>query len=89
MAGDNYASQSQGLDSPARNAFAITPSDTATFTNYARGIYVGTSGDVCVITTGGNTVTLTGAVAGSILPVQCKAVMDTGTDATPGLVGLY
>lgn len=89
MAGDNYSTLSQGLDSPARNAFAITPDDTATLTNYTRGIWVANSGAVVVITVGGNTVTFTGAVGGSIIPVQAKIVKSTGTDATPGLVGLY
>lgn len=67
---------------PAEDAFTVTPSDTANFTSGpARALYIGVSGDVTLITTGGNAV-LFKAVPVGILPVRCTRVNATGTAAT-------
>jgi hypothetical protein len=51
-----------------RDAFAITPSDTVNFTQgLARGIYIGGSGNVSLVTANGNAVTFTGLVVGTVL----------------------
>ena len=73
---------------PAPNAFAITPHDSTDFTNYTRGIYVGGAGNIVIVTPSGDAITLVGAAAGSIIPVQAKRVNSTSTTAT-SLVGLY
>lgn len=68
-----------------QTARAITPSDTAG--NSYRAIYVGGAGNVAVVTAGGDTVTFTAPPVGSIIPVETKQVLTTGTTATL-LVGM-
>ncbi|MCP5011733.1 MAG: hypothetical protein GY942_17280 [Aestuariibacter sp.] len=82
---DKFASNSSRLDSPAKSAFEITPSDSTDLTLSARALYVGAVGDVKVTTVGGDTVTFVD-VSG-LLPVRVQRVFSTGTDAT-GIVGL-
>lgn len=77
-----------GYDAPASNAFAVTPADDANLTHAARALFVGGAGAVKVDTLGGDTVTFTGVVAGSILPVRVLKVYATGTDAT-NIVAVY
>lgn len=83
----SYTGRQANLADPARNAFAVTPSDGADLTNWALAIYVGGSGDVRLVTWGGETVTFANAPVG-VLPVRARRVLATGTTAT-GLVGLY
>lgn len=78
----------QVTSAPADHAVAITPSDVTSLAHPVRGIYVGTTGDVTVLTVGGETVTFVAVPAGAILPVAANRVNDTGTDAED-LVGLY
>ena len=85
---DKFSKYHGGLESPAERAFAITPNDSADLSVFPRAIYVGGAGNVKVTTLGGDTVTLNGAVAGSILPVRVVRVFSTGTTAT-NLIGLY
>lgn len=68
-----------------QTARAITPSDGQDQTY--RAIYVGGAGNVTVITAGGETTTFTAPPVGSIIPIETKRVMSTGTTATL-LVGL-
>ena len=77
-----------GYDAPASNAFAVTPADGSNLTHAARALFVGGAGDVKVDTLGGDTVTFTGVLAGSILPVRILKVYATGTDAT-NIVAVY
>ena len=85
---DKFSNYHSGLESPAERAFAITGNDSTDLTVFPRAIYVGGAGNVKVTTLGGDTVTLNGAVAGSILPVRVVRVFSTGTTAT-NLIGLY
>lgn len=73
------------VSSIASEAFAVTPHDTNA-NNYSY-LYVGTSGDVAVVTAGGNTVTFTGVLGGSVLWIQTSKVLSTGTNAT-NIVGM-
>lgn len=73
---------------PARDAAAVTPSDSAQISRVARALYVGGSGDVKLVTEEGNTVTFQDIVAGSILPVKATKVFATGTTAT-NIVALF
>ena len=77
-----------GYDAPASNAFAVTPADGSNLTHAARALFVGGAGDVKVDTLGGDTVTFTGVLAGSILPVRILKVYATGTTAT-NIVAVY
>lgn len=87
---------------PARRAIAVTPSDTLDVTNaagdgargYAKGLYIGVTGNVVVIAAGDNTnsgagtpVTFTAHPVGYI-PLQVRRVKATGTSAT-NIVALY
>lgn len=77
-----------GVGEPASFGFAITPSDGSELEAATRGIWVGGAGAVKVVLTGGDTVTLSGVTAGTLLPIRAKQVLSTGTTATL-LVGLY
>jgi len=73
---------------PARDAAAVTPSDSAQISPVARALYVGGSGDIKLVTQGGTTVTFQDIVAGSILPVRATKVFSTDTTAT-NIVALF
>lgn len=75
-------------NSPALDAFAITPSDDTDFDFVVRGIYVGNTGDVVVVTPYGSEVTFAAVPAGMILPVRAIRVNSTNTTAS-NMVGLY
>jgi len=85
---DNFDDYTQGLDSPAFNAAAVTPNDGADLPTDARSLFVGGAGNIQVTTTGGDTVTFIGVLAGSILPVRVSRVWSTSTTAT-NIVALY
>jgi hypothetical protein len=72
---------------PSTHYVAITPHDS---TNYdkARGVFVGVGGIVVAIRPDGTAVTFTGAVAGSILPIETIRINSTTTTATD-MVALY
>tara|TARA_R110000803_G_scaffold118785_1_gene187132 strand:- start:212 stop:511 length:300 start_codon:yes stop_codon:yes gene_type:complete len=69
-------------DATARTAFAVTTSDTARFAKPARGLYIGGSGNIVVVLPDNTTVTFTGVLIGSTLPVACIGVNSTSTTAT-------
>ena len=99
---DAYFQRRDELDSPARNAFAITPSQ-GLLPATIRGLYVGIAGNVFCKMAGGNTshdaanVFFYNVVAGTILPVRLDGVFtynssetDTSQNTTATfLVGLY
>jgi len=82
MAENPEPNASGGLSSPSTHAAAVTPDDDNDLTYVTRGLFVGGAGNVAVITMGGDTVTFTGVVAGSILPIRVNRVKATGTTAT-------
>jgi hypothetical protein len=53
----------------------------------ARGLYIGSGGDVVVLTGGGNTITFKSVPTGTILPVFAYRVKQTGTTAS-SIIGL-
>jgi len=84
---DEFANYTSGLDSPARQAFAIgTASYGTALAKTTRALWVGTGGTVVAEMAGGNTVTFAGVQDGSILPLRVTAI-GTATTAT-GIVGL-
>lgn len=86
---DNFEKYNAGLDSPAYNAEAVTPSDSVDLTNTSRGLYVGVAGDVSVEMAGtGTAIVFTGVLAGSILPIRITRVNSTSTTAT-NMTSLY
>ncbi len=67
---------------PALSMFAITKDDANELATVVRAIYVGTTGDVNVIDTAGNTVLHKAVPAGAYIgPFSVKAVRATGTTA--------
>lgn len=74
----------------ARDAVAVTPSDTTVFSPPLNGIYVGSiagGATLTVITPAGNSVAFAAVVAGTTIPLQAKQIMATGTTAS-SIVGL-
>ncbi|MFV2002361.1 MAG: hypothetical protein ACC619_05220 [Paracoccaceae bacterium] len=70
------------LTSPATNASALVPSDTATLPVISRAIFVGQTGDVSVEMQGGQTVLFQNVQAGSILAIRATRLRQTGTTAS-------
>jgi hypothetical protein len=70
-----------GLGSPATDGLAVTTSDATVLTT-TRYIFVGGAGNLSVVMSSGTTVTLTGVIAGSWLPLRVTKVKATGTTAT-------
>lgn len=84
---DPFGSFTQGLDSPAAAAFAITPSDSTDLPFATRALNVAQTGAIAVLTIRGDTATVFVA-AGSAFPIRVQRVLATGTTAL-GIVGLY
>ena len=79
---DDFSTYKAALDSPYEHAAAVTPNDSVDLANATRGIFVGGAGNLAVITLGGETVTLTGVTAGSMLRLRVSRIKSTGTTAT-------
>lgn len=62
------------------NAEAVTPSDSTNVAGLA--LWVGGAGNISIITAGGQTVTLSGVQAGTLIPLEFSRVRSTGTTAT-------
>lgn len=78
---DTFENHDTGLDSPAENAAAVTPADTA-LTNTPRALYVGTGGDVVVYMKGSTTaITFANVPGGTWLPLRVDQVR-AATDAS-------
>ena len=73
---------------PNNNAVAVVPSDTVNLAQPTRSIYVGGTGDVKVITVGGQTTIFKAVPVGTTLNVAASRVFATGTTAT-NIVALY
>lgn len=73
---------------PAEDASAVTPSDSTNLTTAARALYVGTAGNIVLVTVGGNVITFANVQSGTILPVRTTRVNATNTTAT-NIVALY
>lgn len=66
----------------------ITPHDTNLLSNVTRGIYVGTGGDVAVVSIRGTTAVFANVPDGSVLEIRARQILATGTTATD-LVALW
>lgn len=84
---DRFKNISEQLDSPAQDAFQITPHDTDELAQVTRAIYVGGAGNVNLTTASGTTIVFSGIPAGTVLPVQVRKVLSTSTTAT-NIIGL-
>ncbi len=70
-----------GVTAPAREAVAVTPSDSTDLSG-TRSIYVGVTGDISVHMKGSTTSVTFVAVPVGILPIQVDKILATGTDAS-------
>lgn len=78
---DAYLTHARSPGDPARRATAVTPSDAADLSPYAKALYLGQGGDLKLVPTGGEeAVTLKNHPAGYVA-VQAKRVFATGTTA--------
>lgn len=77
------------MDAPAQGYAAVTPHNTNPLpVGGARGLYVGGTGDLSLVSPQGDTVLFKGVQAGTLLPVAANIVRATGTTATD-IVALY
>jgi hypothetical protein len=67
---------------PSAQAAVVTPDNDNDLTYVTRGLFVGGAGNIAVVMLGGQAVTFTGVVAGSVLPIRVTRVKFTGTTAT-------
>lgn len=73
---------------PARDYFAITPSDSVNFAIGAvRGIYVGGAGNIVAVSPLGSAITFVGVLPGTVLQINAVRINASLTTATQ-LVGL-
>ena len=72
----------------ANRAVSVTPSNTVNISEGTEApksgsvLYIGTGGDLKVLTVGNDEITFTNIQDGSFLPVQVLRVFSTGTTAT-------
>lgn len=89
---DRFGKQGTGLDSPMKDAFAVTPNDSTVFAQPTRAVYVGTKGNLRVqmlSTDNANTVvTLTSVQAGTMLNIRVNKILSTNTNAG-NIIGFY
>ena len=78
-----FVGTSAGISAPGLSFAAVTPSDTVDLPVTARGLFVGTAGNVAVIGAGDSLpVTFKNVANGTVLPLCVKRVLATGTTAT-------
>ena len=85
---DQYADLAPALDSPAGDAFTVTPDDVDALSLVTRGIYVGAGGNLAVEMAWGGTVVFANVPAGAMLPLGVRKVLSTGTTGG-SIVGVY
>lgn len=78
---------------PADKFVVVTPADGTKLVfdgkNFAtKGIFVGGAGNLAIKDSVNNSVTFTGVIAGSVLPLETDEVLSTGTTAT-NIVALF
>lgn len=84
---DRYATYAPGLESPARDGFAITPSDSDDLPEVTRALYVGGEGTIAATLASGAELTFESVSAGTVLPLRVSKILETGTTAT-AIIGL-
>lgn len=83
MASDLQSQRGDTTDFPAKRLRAVTPHDTNELPFVAKALFVGGAGNLALIAQeDSDAVTMTGVLAGSIIPVRARIVKSTGTTAT-------
>lgn len=74
---------------PARSGEAVDASvSDDTLRQATRALYVGGAGNLTVTMAGGGNLTFTGVAAGTVLPISCTVVLNSGITAT-AILALY
>ncbi len=81
-------SNSTSMIEPGDSAIAITPNNTQNLEHPTRGIYVGVTGNLRVLTIDNYDITFVNIAAGIIHPIRVLRVYSTGTTATD-IVGVW
>ncbi len=85
---DTFANATDSVVAPATYLFPIVPSDIAEVERVTKGIYIGSAGDLSLLSLDGAApVTFSNVAAGTVLDVRVLKVMQSGTTAG-ALVGL-
>ena len=80
---DKFANQSDSTNSPARDCFALVPSDSNVISPIPKGVYVGSGGDVTLRAVDSQAdVTYRNLADGSYLSVRVLYIRATGTTAS-------
>lgn len=72
----------------ARNAIAVTPSDTADLSTVPRAVCVSADGNVVLVMSGNSQEVTIAMVAGTLYPLAPTRIKATGTTAT-GIVAVW
>jgi len=84
---DKQAQRGDTTDFPAKSLRAVTPHDTNELEYVAKALFIGTGGTLSLIAQEDTAAVSLTVVAGQIVPVRAKIVLDTGTTAS-GIVAL-
>lgn len=82
---DQYQYEQTPIGGPGQHAALVTPDDSNDLANYGRAVYIGAiSGGAAmkVTTVGGETLLLSGLVAGTVYPLRVKRIWASTTTAT-------
>ena len=83
---DPFANHQRSATSPAIDAYAVDPYIGQDLPTVARAFYVGTPGDVSLVTLSGNSVVFRNFPAGTVLP--CSAIRVESDTTAGGVVAL-
>ncbi|WMT89096.1 hypothetical protein [Pelagibacterium sp. H642] len=83
----DFSGRASSASGPAGDFFAITPDDFNDLPQVTRAIYVGSAGNLAVVSAWGREVRFANVAGGTVLPVCAARIMASGTDAGD-LVGL-
>ena len=80
---NKYPLKSGDITAPPDDAYVVVPNDNTDFDPYFRGLYVGVTGNVSVVTlASNNTVLFVGVPAGTTLEIRGRRVTANNTTAT-------
>ncbi len=72
----------QELSQPSGHQVAVTPDNNTNLEAITRAIYIGGAGNLAYYSAVGDEITLTGVLAGTLLPFRVYRILSSGTTAT-------
>jgi len=76
---DRFEGFNDGLTSPGKSHFTVTPSNSADLPNATRAIRADSAGTISCRLVGDDVEVTYTVSAGEVLPIRVKRIMDTGT----------